>query len=94
MEFDFTVRVNGRLCDFTESFSLCKQFGEPSVYEWSNWYLIVRILKSFGYDFGSRDFTESETSTMKEWIRKILDSIPVDIELPDVEKEKPEEIFV
>lgn len=81
IELDFIIQVNGKIIDFTESFTLSESevSGELSIDQWDNWYLIVRILSSMGYILSEDNkrkpfdiYEEMESnSIIKKWVRMI-----------------------
>lgn len=88
IELNFIIQVNGRICEFTESFTLEKSeaSGEMSITQWDNWYLIVRILKNLWYSLSDEpDTIYTENWPIKAWVRSILASVQ---ESPQVELER------
>lgn len=75
IELDFTIQVNGKMANFTNSFITATygQDGWDTEIEWMwEWLLIVRILSSLGYTIHSEDMRSPDL--LEKWAKQIKDA--------------------
>lgn len=75
MELDFTIQVNGKMANFTDSIVYGHKWensGDLWVENWMEWFLIVRILMALWY---SLDPSITEPHESKDLLNKWVDIV-------------------
>ena len=73
---EYTIRINGRLEEFEQSFELVKNGDKFELKNYREWYILENIITSIGYPLpylNTEDTPAPEHQTIDSWIEACLD---------------------